>query len=88
MDALIQAIESDNPLLRIRAMSLLGEIGDKWAIEALTKASNISEEDFSQMETKPPKVAGMVIKVPLSDLLEEYRENAKKSLEKIKAKKR
>ncbi|MBA7484660.1 hypothetical protein ES707_20190 [subsurface metagenome] len=87
VDALIQAIESDNSLLRLRAMDLLGKIGDKRAIEALTKASNISEEDFRRMGTKPTKVAGMVIEVPLSDLLEEYRENAKKVLEKIKLKK-
>jgi len=87
VDALIHAIESDNSLLRLRAMDLLSKTRDKRAIEALTKASNVSEEDFHRMGTKPTEVAGMVIEVPLSDELEEYRKSAKKALKKIKLKK-
>ena len=87
VDALIQAIESGNSPLRLRTIDLLSKIGDKRAIEALTKASNISEEDFRRIGTKPTKIDGMVIEVPLSELLEEYREKAKEALEKIKVKK-
>jgi len=84
VDALIQAIESDNPLLRGRAMNVLSKMGDERAIKALTKASNITKEDFRRVGTKPISVPGMVIEFTLEEGLEDYRKVAKDALEKLK----
>ena len=92
VDALIKAIESDNDLLRSRAIDLLGNIGDQRAIEPLTRASKVSEEDFRQFVgisgiSKTFDMGGVQIEVPLTDLLKEYRKYAKRALKMIRAKK-
>lgn len=87
--ALIEAMESDNRLLWGRAMDLLGKIGDPRAIEPLTKASKISWEDFRKIArtsgTSLTVYYGSTpVQVQLSDLWEEYRQNAKGALKRIK----
>lgn len=88
-DALVKAIESDNSLLRGRAMDLLGKIGDQRAIEPLTKASKISEEEFRRITgikgaTQTFMMGSVKIEVSLTDMLKEHRENAKTALKEIK----
>jgi tetratricopeptide (TPR) repeat protein len=89
VDGLIQAIQSDNQLLRGRAMDLLGKIRDQRAIEPLTRASKISEQEFRRLAgisgaSKAFDMGGMQVSVPLTDLLKEYRKNAEEALKKIK----
>ena len=87
--ALVEAIESDNNLLRSRALSLLGTIADPRAVAPLEKAASISEADFRSMAklSGPARildVGGTRIEIPLADDLEEYRDGAKAALETIR----
>jgi len=87
--ALTKAIESDNSLLRARSMDLLGKIGDQRAIEPLTKASKITEEEFRRITgitgaTQTIMMGSTKIEVPLTDMLKEHREYAKTALKEIK----
>jgi len=86
-DALIQVMKSSHPILRQRAIFLLGKIGDKRVIEALKKASNISLDDFMAMKHSPIFIPdGTVLMGPKSEkdwreYWEEYRRLAKDALQ-------
>ena len=87
--SLLQAIENENGLLRGRALDLLGRIGDEQAIVSLEKAASMSEDEFRRIANIPgssqvTQMGDMRIEVPLSDLWEEHRENARKALDGIR----
>jgi tetratricopeptide (TPR) repeat protein len=87
--ALVEAIESDNALLRSRALSLLGTIADPRAVAPLEKAASISEADFRSIAkvsgpTRIVDVGGTRIEIPLSDDLADYRDAAKAALAAIR----
>jgi len=89
VDALIGAIHSDNYVLTNRAFELLEQIGDPRAIAPLSKAANISEMEYRAMTgdkgpTRTVNYFGMAADVTITDLVEEYRERAKKALDEIK----
>jgi len=86
---LIQAIESENDLLRSRAIDLLGKIGDKSAIPALEKASKLGEQDFRRItglsgKSRIVNMGGTQIEVSVSGLLDDYHRYAKEALKQIK----
>lgn len=86
--ALIRAIESDNSLLRGRALDLLGKIKDKSGIPALQKAAAISEAEFRKLSMisgncQVTDMGGIRVEVPVSDLWAEYRKNAQQALDGI-----
>jgi len=88
IDNLIEAVESDNGLLRSRSIDLLGKIGDQRAVAPLKRASTISEREFRRISrlsgrTQVSYIGGMRIEVPVSDLWEEYRKYAVAALKKI-----
>ena len=89
VEPLIRAIRSDNHLLRSRTMDVLGKIGDGRAKAPLRAASKISKEDFRQMA----KISGggmivemgaMRAEIPLVELWNEYRKNARAALKAIR----
>jgi HEAT repeat protein len=91
VDALISAMENENDLLRSRAVDLLGKIKDQRALIPLKRAANISEKDFRKFETTPGKVktfvmGGTTLEVSVSDLLKEYRKDAKEAIRRINKK--
>lgn len=86
---LIQAIESENDLLRSRSIDLLGKIGDKSAIPVLKKASKLGMQDFRQMtglsgKSRMVKMGGTQIEVPISRMLDSYHSYAKEAIKQIK----
>lgn len=88
VDALLAALRSNNAVLTNRVFELLGEMGDSRAVNPLSKASKISEKQFRAMTgdrgpVRTVNLSGMTVDVKISDLFEEYRENAKEALDKI-----
>lgn len=86
---LVQALESENDLLRSRAIDLLGKMGDKSAIPALEKASKLGEQDFRRItglsgKSRLVNMGGTQIDVPVSGLLDDYHRYAKETLKQIK----
>jgi tetratricopeptide (TPR) repeat protein len=86
---LVQALESENDLLRSRAIDLLGKMGDKSAIPALEKASKLGEQDFRRItglsgKSRIVNMGGTQIEVPVSGLLDDYHRYAKETLKQIK----
>lgn len=86
---LVQALESENDLLRSRAIDLLAKMGDKSAIPALEKASKLGEQDFRRItglsgKSRIVNMGGTQIEVPVSGLLDDYHRYAKETLKQIK----
>lgn len=85
---LLRALEGDNDLLRGRALDLLGKIGDERALAALQQAANISRTDFARIakisgDTRRFDADGRRFEVPLTELWDEYRDNARKACDSI-----
>jgi HEAT repeat protein len=88
IEPLIDAIQSENDLLRHRSISLLGEIGDERALAPLESASTIEEQDFRRIAQLPGRTrtincGGMRIEVSVADELQEYRRDASNALKRI-----
>jgi tetratricopeptide (TPR) repeat protein len=86
--ALIQAVESENDLLRSRSIDLLGRIGDKRALPVLEKAARMNEQDFRKMtglegRSRSVSMGGTQIEVSVTSLLDEYHHFAREALKKI-----
>jgi hypothetical protein len=83
--SLLDAVQSDTHLLRMRALNLLGKIGDERAIDVLKRASEIEQENFKRLCTvSGSRVVlkdGTVLDVPFHERWQEYREDAHKALD-------
>lgn len=89
VDALISAIHTKNFILTNRVFDLLGKMGNPRTIEPLSRAATISEKEYRAMTgdrgpTRTVTISGMTTELKVTDLLDEYRQNAKEALDKIK----